>query len=86
VDTDRSTSRDAATTAPIPPTGAEGSTGGSAAASRGSTGPATTGAVSGVNRQPGEPSAVGPTPREEELFRRGEQLEQRAKEGICLGC
>jgi hypothetical protein len=42
--------------------------------------------VSGVNRRPGEPSAVQPTQREEELFRQGEQLEQKAREGICSTC
>jgi hypothetical protein len=77
----------AASTRPIPPSGNEGSTGGAASsANSSSTGPATTGTVSGVNRRPGEPSAIQPTQREEELFREGERLEQKAREGICSTC
>jgi len=77
-----------ATGSPIRPPGSEGSTGGAAAAAnRPSTDPATTGGVSGVNRlPPGQRSAVGPTPREEELFREGEELEQKVREGICSDC
>ena len=74
------------TTGPIPPAGTEGSTGGTAGGNRSSNGPATTGTVSGVNRQPGEASAVGPTAREEELFRKGEELERKIEQGICQGC
>jgi hypothetical protein len=68
--------------------GNEGSTGGAATnANRSSTDPDTTGGVGGVNRlQPGERSAVEPSPREEELFRQGEQLEQKAREGVCSTC
>jgi hypothetical protein len=82
------TTGDAATGSFIRPPGNEGSTGGTAASSnQSSTDPATTGGVSGNNRlQPGERSAVGPTPREEELFRQGEQVEQKARQGICQGC
>jgi hypothetical protein len=77
-----------ATGSPIRPPGSEGSTGGAATtANRPSTDPATTGGVSGVNRlPPGQRSAVGPTPREEELFREGEELEQKVREGICSDC
>jgi hypothetical protein len=46
----------------------------------------TTGTVSGVNRQPGQPSAVQPTDRERKLFEEGEELEQKAREGLCQGC
>jgi hypothetical protein len=73
------------TTGPIPPAGTEGSTGGATTGNRNS-GPATTGTVSGVNRQPGEASAVRPTAREEELFRKGEELERKIERGICDGC
>jgi hypothetical protein len=77
-----------ANTGPISPPGNEGSTGGgNASANSSSTGPATTGTVSGNNRlQPGERSAVGPSSREEELLRQGEQVEQKARRGICQGC
>jgi hypothetical protein len=70
------------------PPGSEGSTGGAAtSANRSSTEPDTTGGVGGVNRlQPGERSAVPPTAREEELFRKGEELEQKAREGVCSTC
>ena len=70
------------------PPGTEASTGGAAtSANRSSTDPNTTGGVGGVNRlQPGERSAVGPSPREEELLRKGEQLEQKAREGVCSTC
>jgi hypothetical protein len=70
------------------PPGNEGSTGGTAASSnQSSTDPATTGGVSGNNRlQPGEHSAVGPSSREEELLKEGEQLEQKARRGICSNC
>jgi hypothetical protein len=68
--------------------GNETSTGGAAtSANRSSTDPDTTGGVGGVNRlQPGERSAVPPTAREEELFRKGEELEQKAREGVCSTC
>lgn len=73
---------------PGSPPGSEGSTGGTAAsANRSSTDPDATGGVAGVNRlQPGERSAVAPTEREEELFRKGEELEQKAREGVCSTC
>jgi hypothetical protein len=73
---------------PGSPPGNEASTGGAAtSANRSSTDPNTTGGVGGVNRlQPGERSAVGPSNREEELFRKGEQLEQKAREDICSTC
>jgi hypothetical protein len=76
------------TSGPISPPGSEGSTGGTGtSANRSSTDPDTTGGVSGTNRlQPGERSAVGPSQREEELFQKGEQLEQKAREGICSNC
>lgn len=76
------------TSGPTSPPGSEGSTGGAATtANRPSTDPAATGGVSGVNRlRPGERSAVAPTAREEELFREGEELEQKAREGICSTC
>jgi hypothetical protein len=74
------------TTGPIPPTGTEGSTGGSTTTGNRNSGPATTGTVSGVNRQPGEASAVPRTAREEELFRKGEELERKIERGICDGC
>jgi hypothetical protein len=85
---DGGTAGNNATSGPIPPPGSEGSTGGTAAsANRSSTDPNTTGGVSGTNRlQPGERSAVGPSPREQELFQKGEQLEQKAREGICSTC
>jgi len=77
-----------ANTGPVSPPGNEGSTGGTASsANSSSTDPATTGGVSGNNRlQPGERSAVGPSSREEELLRQGEQVEQKARRGICQGC
>jgi len=79
---------DATMNGPNSTPGSEGSTGGPArSANQSSTGPATTGGIGGVNRlQPGERSAVGPTPREEKLFQEGEQLEQKAREGICSTC
>jgi hypothetical protein len=82
------TTGNTANTGPIRPPGNEGSTGGSNASSNSSsTDPATTGGVSGNNRlQPGERSAVGPSSREEELLRQGEQVEQKARRGICQGC
>ena len=85
---DTSVNGNAATGRPGSPPGSEGSTGGAAtSANRSSTDPDTTGGVGGVNRlQPGERSAVGPSPREEELFRQGEQLEQKAREGVCSTC
>ena len=82
------TTGNTANTGPIRPPGNEGSTGGANASSNSSsTDPATTGGVSGNNRlQPGERSAVGPSSREEELLRQGEQVEQKARRGICQGC
>jgi hypothetical protein len=71
-----------ANTAPVAPPGSEGSTGGTA----GSDAAATTGGISGSNRQTGQPSAVAPSSREEELLKEGERLEQRAKHGVCQGC
>lgn len=56
----------------------QGTAGGSGAS------PTTTGGIGG--RQPGMPSAVGPSSREEELRKRGEALEMRAKRGVCQGC
>ena len=78
----------AATGRPGSPPGNEASTGGAAtSANRSSTDPDTTGGVGGVNRlQPGERSAVGPSTREEELLRKGEELEQKAREGVCSTC
>ena len=74
-------------TGPIPPSGPEGSTGGAASAGGGgSTGPATTGTVSGANGQQGNASAVPPTAREEELFRKGQELDRKIEQGICQGC
>ncbi|MXQ14113.1 hypothetical protein [Microvirga makkahensis] len=70
-------------TAPTPPPGNEGSTGGARAGGADAT---TTGGISGTKRRPGEPSAIGPSPREEELLREGEQLEQKARRGVCEGC
>jgi hypothetical protein len=82
------TTGNTANTGPIRPPGSEGSTGGANTSSNSSsTDPATTGGVSGNNRlQPGERSAVGPSSREEELLRQGEQVEQKARRGICQGC
>jgi len=70
-----------ATAGPVPPPGAEGSTGGTAQDTT-----ATTGGIGGVNRQPGRASAVPPTSREEDLFIEGEQLEQKARRNMCEGC
>ncbi len=83
-----STTGNTTTSRPGSPPGSEGSTGGAAAsANRSSTDPDTTGGVAGANRQqPGQRSAVGPTEREEELFRKGEELEQKAREDICSNC
>lgn len=50
---------------------------------RSSGGPSATGSLPGMQRQPGQPSTVGPTPREQELLRRGRQ---RVRQGICDGC
>jgi len=71
-------------TGAIPPPGTEGSTGGSTAGSGGSqTGPAETGTVAGNRRQPGEPSTVSPSSREEKLL---EEANRRVRRGICQGC
>ncbi|NBJ12385.1 hypothetical protein [Microvirga arsenatis] len=79
---------DAATGGSTAPRGSQGSTGAATTnANRSSGDPETTGGVSGTSRlQPGERSAVSPSAREEELFREGEQLEQRARQGICSEC
>ncbi|HEU6441009.1 MAG TPA: hypothetical protein VFF38_01505 [Microvirga sp.] len=82
-DVGRTPVQNRANTAPTPPPGSEGSTGGAGANGADTT---TTGGISGTNRRPGEPSAIGPSPREEELLREGEQLEQKARRGVCQGC
>jgi hypothetical protein len=64
----------ATSSAPIPPPGNESST----------AGPGATGSVQG-GRRVGQPSSIGPSSREEELLKKGEQIEQRARR-LCDGC